>query len=246
MKSELKILSYNIHKGFALSRRFVLDSMRTMIRKTEAEIVFLQEVQGDHNGHAKRIENWPGAQFEYLADEVWPHFAYGKNAVYDAGHHGNSILSKYPILSFENIDISNNRFERRGILHATVDWAAGPLHLLCVHLDLTAHGRRQQVSRIADRIRSHIKEGERVILAGDFNDWRKQVTPIFREQLGLKEVFLEKHCHYAKSFPALFPILTLDRVYTRGFETKEAHCHSDPPWSNLSDHCAIETTLRKI
>ncbi len=245
MESELKILSYNIHKGFALSRRFVLSSMRNMIRATEAEIVFLQEVQGDHNGHAKRIENWPGPQFEYLADEVWPHYAYGKNAIYDAGHHGNSILSKYPILAFENIDISNNRFERRSILHATIEWSGSPLHLLCVHLDLTADGRRRQVGRIAERIHSHISDGERLILAGDFNDWRRQVTPIFREQLDLKEVFLERHGRYAKSFPAMFPLLTLDRVYVRGFEPIEAHCHSDPPWSSLSDHCAIETTLRK-
>ncbi len=38
------------------------------------------------------------SQFAFLADEIWPHFAYGKNAIYSAGHHGNAILSKHPIL----------------------------------------------------------------------------------------------------------------------------------------------------
>src|SRR3989338_3836062 len=115
-KHTLRVLSYNIHKGFSAgSRRFLLDAMREAIEIVHADIVLLQEVQGEHTGHLSRIPAYPSAaQFEFLADRLWPHYAYGKNAVYQHGHHGNAILSKYPILFHENIDVSTNRLESRG------------------------------------------------------------------------------------------------------------------------------------
>lgn len=239
----LKVLSYNIHKGFALSQAFALQAIRERIRTTHSDIVFLQEVLGDHSGHEKSIKDWPGPQLEYLADSIWPHYAYGKNAVYTSGHHGNAILSKFPIKSYENIDISNNRFERRGILHAVVDWSGAPLHLLCVHLDLTNKGRQLQNERIVKRIEESIPSNERLILAGDFNDWRGLATVHFKDRLNLKEAFKTVHGAHAKTFPAPFPFLTLDRMYLRGLNPLEAKCHDGNPWSQLSDHVAIEATL---
>ncbi len=245
MKKPLKVLSYNIHKGFALSQRFVLQEMRNIIRTVHPDIVFLQEVLGDHSGHQKSVKGWPGPQLEYLADTLWPHYAYGKNAVYTEGHHGNAILSKHPITSFENIDISNNRFERRGILHAVTDWDGSPLHLLCVHLDLTDSGRKKQNDRIVSRIKESVPLSERLILAGDFNDWRGLATTHFEEKLNLKEVFKTTTGKHAKTFPAPFPFLTLDRMYLRGLEPMSARCYEGEPWSTLSDHLAIEATLSR-
>ncbi len=239
----LTALSYNIHKGFALSQKFVLGGIRERIRSVQADVVFLQEVQGDHSRHQKSIKDWPGPQLEYLADSVWSYSAYGKNAVYLHGHHGNAILSKYPILAFENIDISNNRFERRGILHAIVEWEGAPLHLLCVHLDLTDKGRRRQNDHIVQRIEKNIPPNERLILAGDFNDWRGLATAHFEERLNLKEVFMTTTGAHAKTFPSPFPFLTLDRMYLRGLKPTRAKCHDGNPWSQLSDHVAIEATL---
>jgi endonuclease/exonuclease/phosphatase family metal-dependent hydrolase len=136
----VRILSYNIHKGLTpANRRFVLERMRTAIRSVDAEVVFLQEVQGEHRHHAARFVDWPVAgQCEYLADSIWPHHAYGRNALYDHGHHGNAILSKHPFASWENLDVSNNRFERRGLLHGVIRHPAlaKDLHLICCHLDL--------------------------------------------------------------------------------------------------------------
>lgn len=239
------MLSYNIHKGFTLSQRFVLEGIRERIRAVHADVVFLQEVLGDHSGHEKKVKDWAGPQLEYLADKMWPHFAYGKNAVYTAGHHGNAILSKYPITSFENIDISNNRFERRGILHAITDWEGSPLHLLCVHLDLTDKGRKLQNERIISRIEEHVPQNERLILAGDFNDWRGLATAHFESRLQLQEVFKTTTGLHAKTFPAPFPFLTLDRMYLRGLQPTEARVHEGPPWSQLSDHLAIEASLER-
>ncbi|MGZ3709925.1 MAG: endonuclease/exonuclease/phosphatase family protein, partial [Bdellovibrionota bacterium] len=64
--------------------------MRDALRAERADLVFLQEVLGEHEIHSRTVQGWPaGPQFEFLADELWPHFAYGKNAAYSAGHHGN-------------------------------------------------------------------------------------------------------------------------------------------------------------
>src|SRR5688572_5488862 len=134
----LRVLSYNIHKGFSTANTdFVLERIKQSIELVHAEIVFLQEVVGQH-------ERYDFAQFEYLADRLWPHYAYGRNSVYAEGHHGNAILSKHPIKLVENIDVSTNRFERRGILHATVslDDRGPELHLLCLHFDLFENGRK--------------------------------------------------------------------------------------------------------
>ena len=118
MSVPLRILSYNVHKGFnADNRRFLLEEIREGIRRVNADIVFLQEVVGQNRQNAQKHSNWVDAgQFEYLADSVWSHYAYGRNAVYQHGHHGNAILSKYPIIAVDNVDISVMRRSQRGLL----------------------------------------------------------------------------------------------------------------------------------
>src|SRR5581483_3632063 len=90
--STLQVVTYNIHKGFSQFKRHVsVYELRERLRGLAADIVFLQEVQGSHSRHQQRHRNWPEApQYEFLADVLWRDFAYGRNAVYDSGHHGNA------------------------------------------------------------------------------------------------------------------------------------------------------------
>ena len=80
-------------------------------------------------------------QLNYTATDAYPHAVYGRNAVYDHGHHGNAILSRHPILMSENLDISDHRFEQRGLLHAVADVNGIEAHLICVHFGLFARSR---------------------------------------------------------------------------------------------------------
>ena len=243
----LRILSYNIHKGFSSgNRRFVLEKMREAIRKVHADIVFLQEVQGEHLVHQERVKEWPEAsQFEFLAEKIWPHFAYGKNAVYSSGHHGNAILSKYPIIFSENIDVSTSKLERRGLLHAKIELPDHEhhVHAICVHLGLRETDRGNQVRRICERIESHVPHGHPVIVAGDFNDWRGRATGPLRRVLNASEAFETIKGSHARTFPCWLPALKLDRVYFRGLEAKDAETLSGKPWSDLSDHAALYVEL---
>ncbi|RYZ77432.1 MAG: EEP domain-containing protein [Proteobacteria bacterium] len=245
----LKMLSYNIHKGFSFDNRFVLDAIRQAIQTSGAELVFLQEVQGAHTGKAKKVKDWPAAsQLEFLADSIWPHFAYGKNAVYTEGHHGNAILSKHPFKMFENIDISNNRFERRGMLHATIDIGEKKqeLHVICLHLDLFEKGRANQYARLVKRIHEHVPDDQPLIIAGDFNDWRENASQHLVDELGVEEVFSKLHGKHALSFPSWFPFLPLDRIYTRGLKPVEAKCFVESPWDKLSDHGALFSVVERV
>ncbi len=245
----LRVLSYNIHKGFdARNRDFVLDRMKSSIEEAHADVVLLQEVVGHHERHRSRIKAWPkNSQFEHLADRLWPHFAYGKNAVYKEGHHGNAILSKYPITFWENEDVSQNSLERRGLLHAAIQVpdTMAPIHLICVHLGLLERHRAIQVDRICRRVAVMVPSGAPMILGGDFNDWRGKATPQLEERLGLREVFRETRGQHAKTFPSWYPLLRLDRLYYRGFQLASAELVKGNLWSGLSDHLPIVAELRK-
>lgn len=245
--SRLRVLSYNIHKGFSQSRKFVLEHIKRAIREVDADLVFLQEVIGEHHGHRRRLKNWPAAtQLEFLADSIWRHHAYGKNAVYSDGHHGNAILSQYPFSFYENIDVSTNRFERRGLLHGIIDLPrhADPLHVICLHLDLLDRGRRMQIQRLCDRIERHVPHEAPLIIAGDFNDWREGLSAPLEDILSVREVFREKNGAHARSFPSWFPLLPLDRIYCRGLDIVSVRCLQGPPWSDLSDHNALFAELK--
>lgn len=216
------------------------------MRRLRPDLIFLQEVHGEHNRHAKRVRMFPpGSQFEYLAEEMWPHFSYGKNMVYSQGHHGNAILSRFPIVTSENIDVSVNRFERRGVLHAEIEvpGIAEPVHALCLHLGLLGGHRTQQLQKVAAHMKSRTSDSSRVIAAGDFNDWRKVAGATLKQELDFSEAFVEASGAYAKSFPSFFPLLCLDRVYYRGFKTVAAKVLGDPTWAGFSDHLALWVEL---
>lgn len=239
----LRVLTYNIHKGLHhLRSDLILESIRDTLRQSHADVLFLQEVVGEHREYEKHFNNWPLVpQFEYLADEVWSHYAYGKNAVTSLSHHGNAILSKFPIQSFENIDISTNRRERRGILHAKIllPECDKTIDLMNLHLNLLHSGRYLQLERLVDRVKKNVPQDQPLIIGGDFNDWPNKLSKPISHSLGMEEVFLHSEGGCARTFPSFMPVLKLDRIYFRNLRVKSAMRFSGRPWSQLSDHLAI-------
>jgi endonuclease/exonuclease/phosphatase family metal-dependent hydrolase len=242
----LNVLTMNMHMGFGfLNRRFILPELRDAVRSVSADVVFLQEVHGEHQNHAQNVKNWPTtSQYEFIADSMWKDFAYGRNAVYPHGHHGNALLSKYPIVRHENLDISILGTEERGLLHCVLQVPQfGEVHAICVHLGLRETHRQQQLALMADLV-SGLPRDAPVIIAGDFNDWRQKADAALTST-GLREVFVESFGAPAKSFPARFPLLRLDRIYVRNARASGPKVLSNRPWSHLSDHAplAVEVSL---
>jgi endonuclease/exonuclease/phosphatase family metal-dependent hydrolase len=238
----LNVLTLNAHMGFSLSqRRFVLPALRDAIRSVSADLVFLQEVLGAHAHHARRHAGWPAEpQYEFLADTTWPQHAYGRNAAYPHGHHGNALLSKFPILRQHNHDVSVPGHEGRGLLHCVIEVPAGggPLHAVCVHLGLRESHRERQLELLCAFLRERIPDGAPVIVAGDFNDWRGRGHAQLAGS-GLQEAFVQARGRLPRSFPSRLPVLPLDRIYVRGATAREPRVLSGRPWSRLSDHAPL-------
>jgi endonuclease/exonuclease/phosphatase family metal-dependent hydrolase len=243
----IKILTYNIHKGFSSSHlRFVLHHIKNAIDEINPDIVCLQEIQGEHTARQERIQDWPSeTQFEFLARQIWPHFVYGKNAIYKRGHHGNAILSKFPFLSWENIDVSFSPKASRSLLHAVakIPGYDQPFHIVCIHLGLFRHERKKQLRTLSERIESHIPHHEALIVAGDFNDWLYQAEFFLETDLNLQEAFKTTYGYHAKTFPVWRPTLPMDRIYSRGFKVVDIRCLTELPWKKLSDHAALYAEL---
>lgn len=243
-----RVLTVNAHKGFtALNRRFMLPALRDAVRDVGADVVFLQEVLGAHTGHARRHKGWPVVpQYEFLADSLWPEFAYGRNSVSPISHHGNAVLSKFPIRRFHNRDVSLRGDERRGLLHCVLDVPGREveLHVVCVHLGLRESHRHRQLHMLADMVRDEIPDQAAVVVAGDFNDWRRNAHRVLENGAGLREVFHAANGRSARTFPARLPMLHLDRIYVRNVDVHAPMVLPRHPWAHLSDHAPLAAEIQ--
>ncbi|MCS4282821.1 endonuclease/exonuclease/phosphatase family metal-dependent hydrolase [Pseudomonas sp. BIGb0278] len=239
----LNVLTINVHKGFTFfNRRFILPELREAVRSTGADLVFLQEVHGTHLQHAERHPTWPTTpQYEFLADSMWSQFAYGRNAVYPHGDHGNALLSKFPIVEHRNLDVSIDGNEERGLLHCRLQVPGhDQVHAVCVHLGLREAHRQRQVQLLLELLDS-LPAKAPVIVAGDFNDWRLKADSVLSEHL--VEAFGDRFGMPARSFPARLPLLRLDRIYLRNALPRSAQVLSKYPWSHLSDHAPLAAEI---
>ena len=243
----IKVLTVNIHKGFTFfNRKFILHELREAVRTVGADVVFLQEVTGTHARHETKVANYPATpHYEFLADSIWPQFAYGRNAVYTNGHHGNAVLSKFPIVSFENRDVSISGPERRGLLHCVLQIPGRDTHVhaICVHLGLAESHRLKQLHMLCDMVRNDIPSSNPVIAAGDFNDWRRRAHTVLEQGAGMREVFVQANGKAARTFPARFPLLQLDRIYVRNAIGHAPVVLPPKPWSHLSDHAPLAAEI---
>lgn len=238
---KIKVMTYNIHKGFSTGGvKYILRTIKEALSTTAADIVLLQEVVGQHRKSEEK--DWPTeSQFEYLADQLWSHYSYAKNAIFSQFHYGNAILSRFPIIQEKHTVMSTNRFEQRGLLHCEVEIPdlKQKIHLYNVHLDLLRRGRRIQYKKIVSQIHLDVKEQERFILAGDFNDWTGELNQMFIDELGMEEAHTKFHNRPARSFPSFFPMLTLDRMYSRNMDILNCKALIGKPWAKLSDHIPL-------
>ncbi|MGZ3695826.1 MAG: endonuclease/exonuclease/phosphatase family protein [Bdellovibrionota bacterium] len=224
-----RLITYNIHKGVGpFGKLSMIDRVRLSLIESKADFLLLQEVVGERKESEKKFTR----HLEDLADERWPHHAYGKNAIFPTKNHGNAILSSVPITKFHNKDLSIYSVEKRGLLHAELDWEKPGLHLCSVHLDLFEFTRKKQVERLIDYLKHQVPKNAPLILGGDFNDWAEKVGHRLEKALGLEELS-------QPSFPAWHPILRLDRLYYRGIKVAKFQALENAPWNKLSDHLPL-------
>lgn len=236
----LSIVTYNIHKGFdAWNKNVTVEKIRESLAATRADFVLLQEVRGALYD-ASRAQKEAVPQHDYLAQNQWPYVVYGANRFTKDGHHGNAVLSRYPILAWRNHDLTASpRWESRGALEAEVVVAQQRIHLFSVHLGLLPRWRRWQLTRIQELVAA-VPKDRPVIVGGDFNDWENQARGFF-ERLGFSAVHSQHN--RLRTYPAhWWPIGCLDQIYVRGLEVVRANVLRHKTWHKLSDHFPLHVS----
>ncbi len=241
-----KVATYNIHKGQTLFKGCNLSGLKQGLNELNADIICLQEVQETSRRRSASIDAHGASQLLALQSNRYPYAAYGANAVYHHGHHGNAILSRYPIQKWQNIDVSDHRLEQRGILHAILQHPRlGDVHVLCAHFGLFKVSRVRQAVALIEHVKQHIPADAPLIIGGDFNDWNLHVHQALTHQLHVIDSIDHAHKkHLGRTFPVHLPWFKLDRLYTRNLNVVAAHVHASPEWRQRSDHAPISATFK--
>ena len=144
--------------------------------------------------------------------------------------------SGYDVQSFE----SSESFWQA--MNAAVPELVMPLHVASVHLGLREAHRQAQLQMMAEWVNA-LPEGDPVVVAGDFNDWRQRASHPLKAEAGLEEVFTLAHGRPARTFPVRFPLLRLDRIYVKNAHASSPTALALSNWRHLSDHAPLSAEI---
>ena len=235
----IRVATYNIHKCVGIDRRYSPERIAAVVKELEVDVIALQEVVC-HSDRGLREH-----QAEFLARAVGMEFCFGENRKHYGGDYGNVVLSRFPIASFHNHDISVYRREPRGCLWAEIVLPDETvIHFANLHLGTSFFERRHQVRKL---MASHVLDdstfdGRRVI-AGDFNEWINGLaTQLFKARFNSIDPKL--HLGTLRTFPGIAPLLHLDHIYfDDAFMLRKASLHKSRKSLLASDHLPIVAEL---
>lgn len=235
--SLLRVATYNIHKGvqgMGPTRRLEIHNLGHAVEQLDADVVCLQEVRKLHRREQLYFNRWPELpQAEYLCPEGY-YAVYQTNARTKHGEHGNALLSRWPVVSHGHEDMSDHRFEQRGLLHVQLQVKRRTVHVIVLHLGLIAGSRVRQLERLADFIDREIPRTAPLLVAGDFNDWGGKLRPVMNGH-GFKDFVGER----ALTYPSRLPLTQLDYVYARGLKPVSLEIPRGRIWWRMSDHLPL-------
>lgn len=235
--NRLRVATYNIHKGVqgvGPTRRLEIHNLAQAVQQFDADIVCLQEVRKMHARDAAYFPHWPSsAQADFLAP-VGYEAVYRTNAYTPGGEHGNAVLSRWPVVSVQHEDMSDHRFEQRGLLHAQVQVRGVVVHVLVVHLGLIRASRMRQLQQLLAFVAREVPADAPLVVAGDFNEWSARVAQSLAPA-GLQT------CTSARmaTFPSRLPLVQLDHVYARGLQAVAQRVPKGRDWARMSDHLPL-------
>lgn len=234
---DFRVATYNIHKGVqghGPRRRLEIHNLTHAVEQLDADLICLQEVRKLHRREARHFAHWPElGQADFLAPEGY-RAVYQSNAFTRHGEHGNALLTRWPVIAHQHQDMSDHRFEQRGLLHVEVLARDHPVHVVVVHLGLLPASRRRQMGQLVHFIEREVPPDARLVVAGDFNDWGRRSGETLAD-LGM--VSPEAGLH--PTFPSRLPLVQLDHVYVRGLRGLGCFVPRGRIWWRMSDHLPL-------
>jgi endonuclease/exonuclease/phosphatase family metal-dependent hydrolase len=244
----LRVATYNIHKGVrgvGPGKRLEIHNLGLGVEALDADLVFLQEVRSYHHRDARQFDRtsfgWPKVgQAEFLAPDGYE-VAYRTNAFTRHGEHGNALLSRWPVGDVGHHDVSDHRFEQRGLLHVPVQWHGIEVHAIVCHFGLIHSSRVRQADRLAAYIQTNVPKSVPLVVAGDFNDWGEKLDGPMKG-CGLHRA-TSPDGRRPLTYPSRVPVFSLDRVYTRGLRCVSTFVPRGNAWARMSDHLPLVAEL---
>lgn len=233
----VRVATYNIHKGvqgMGPQRRLEIHNLGHAVEQLDADIVCLQEVRKVHRREEQYFTQWPDLpQADFLAPEGYEAI-YRTNAYTRDGEHGNAMLSRWPVTRHQHEDMSDHRFEQRGLLHSEVLLHDQAVHVVVVHLGLIRASRARQILQLQRFIQREVPHNAPLLVAGDFNDWGDMVQGALMTS-GLTTFLGPRQ----RTFPARLPLVQLDYVYARGLTPLGVEVPRGRNWWRMSDHLPL-------
>lgn len=231
----LRVATYNIHKCRGLDGRVRPERIAQVLEEVDADIVALQEVVG-RDGKGRKHD-----QVRYFADQLGYHGELGETRRHKGAPYGNLLLSRLPVLSTENHDISTRGREHRGCLRADVKLEKGRLlHVFNLHLGTSFFERRRQARKLFDTriLNDQALSGSRIVL-GDFNEWtRGLASRLFSSHFQSPDV--REHLGRTRTYPGVVPVMHLDHIYfDRALKLDRLILHRSRTALVASDHLPL-------
>jgi len=205
----LNVVSYNIRHGAGMDRRLDLARTAAVLKRLNADLVALQEV--DKN--CTRSEKTD--QAAELGNLLGMEHAFGAFMSFQGGEYGLAVLSRFPILKAIRHVLPRGAEPRCALeIQVQPSGVPKPVSFVCVHMDWTKDSRRlPQMSTLLDKLATRPHP---VILAGDFN--AKRDEPSMQALYASGWTVLPKQ-GAAQTYPADKPSTEIDYIVTRGLST---------------------------
>ena len=235
--ARLRVATYNIHKGvqgLGPTRRLEIHNLGHAVEQLDADVVCMQEVRKLNRREETYFAHWPAMpQADFLAPEGYE-AVYQTNAITRHGEHGNALLTRWPVVSQQHEDMSDHRFEQRGMLSCVVRVEGVCVHVIVVHLGLVRGSRVRQLAQLQRFIARELPQGAPLVVAGDFND----TAAFVRKTLGLSGLTSCEQAGVA-TYPSRMPLVQLDHVFARGMTPVSLYVPRGRIWGRMSDHLPL-------
>jgi len=223
------VATYNVHCWVGCDGHYDPARVIRVLQELNAGILCLQEVTvpADEN-----IETEVGA----FASMSGMKAIRGPTFFKRDGCFGNLLLTAHPCLSVRRIDLSVTNREPRGAIDVNLDIKGSRIRLIATHLGLRAFERRLQVKKLLREISGD--DSSVTILTGDFNEW----FPASKVLRRLRARFGDSPA--PGTFPAVFPLLALDRIWARPAKAMtDIQVHNSPLARIASDHLPLKASF---
>lgn len=228
----LKVMSYNIHHGADKDEINTLQKIGEFIKNSNADLIGLQEVDSLCNRSGKVN------QMKVLAKMTGMYYAFQRHFEYDGGAYGLGILSRFPIASQQNdqiTSIKNGEKKSLALLSAVVALPEGKqVKFATVHFALDQSTRLIQASETISFLESDLP----VILTGDFN-----AVPESKEMELLSIQYKMADSNLGNTFPVVEPSKKIDYIWVSKLCQAQIFNIQIPLTVKHSDHLPLEADI---